>query len=155
MLPGTQARPHVMQPWVGSVSSTAAHSRHMLVAAVCWCAAQSSSLLCMACFSMFLCMPCAHLIAYGLLFYAMVNGLCIHHCAWLVYVPWCIACACSILYGLCIHAGLQQTPQEIWEGLKSTLPALRGLLTSCSEVLTSGMLKLNNCLLGLGGAWLR
>ena len=60
--------------------------------------------------------------------------------------------------GLCIHTGLQQTPQEIWEGLESTLPALRGLLTSCSDVLISGLLKLINtitCLLCFESAWLQ
>lgn len=48
--------------------------------------------------------------------------------------------AYMIACGLCIDAGLQQTPQEIWDGLEATLPALQGLLTSCSEVLICGTL---------------
>lgn len=79
---------------------------------------------------------------YGMYLYISVHALYIHHCACITVHDLCMYRGVS-LCGLCVHAGLQQTPQEIWEGLKSTLPALRGLLTSCSDVLISGMLKLN------------
>lgn len=42
-------------------------------------------------------------------------------------------------HGLCMCAGLQQTPQEIWTGLETILPALRPLLISCNAVAISGM----------------
>lgn len=53
-------------------------------------------------------------------------------------------------HGWCMHAGVHQTPQEIWGGLQNIMPALRHLLISCSTVPVSGKVKFDDgCMLHL------
>lgn len=47
---------------------------------------------------------------------------------------------------LWMYVGSHQTPQQIWAGLESILPALRDLLTSCNTVSLSGMSSIAACL---------
>ena len=35
---------------------------------------------------------------------------------------------------MCVYAGTQQTPQQIWGGLESILPALQILLSVCNTM---------------------